>query len=201
MSAPRRATGVALLLALASCGGDADDTGTPGDAGAGPGADAPAAGTAPSSPAASDASAPDRALASLTCEGLPSQILPREPTRRTLRDAFGEPEATSVTTEPNRHAPERTDSLFVLSWPGAEFRLRKASGDDLPERAEITRAGVMDPDLIGVDTARVVEVLGPPTERADGEMVYDCGTGASEPVTLFVEDGVVARVRVSYYVD
>ncbi len=202
MSPSTRTLAAVLLVTLAACGGDAPepapDAGGAATSDAGEPADAP---PSPTDTASEPSPTRSRELASLTCDDLESQILPREPTRRTLRDAFGEPDETSVTTEPNRHDPQVTDSLFTLTWPGSEFRVRKATGDDFPVRAEISEPGVMEPDLIGVDTARVVEVLGQPRRRSDGELVYDCGMGASEPVTLYVEDGAVTGVRVSYYVD
>ena len=44
-----------------------------------------------------------------------------------------------MTTEPNRHLPDATDSLFDLSYPGLEASIRQAAnGNELVHRVKET---------------------------------------------------------------
>jgi hypothetical protein len=47
----------------------------------------------------------------------------------------------------------------------------------------------------------VTRVLGEPTRRTPGGLVYDCGGGASQPVTFHLDgEDRVERVEISFYV-
>lgn len=148
---------------------------------------------------------PERAAeADLTCEGLERRIVGADLTRAGLRDAFGPPAGRSVTLEPNRHLPDATDSIFDLRWDGLRVEIRTPpDGEDLAVHARISDDRFLRYPSVGMGAPadRVLEVLGTPSSRRDDALVYDCGMGASQPVTFHLEDGVVRRVEISFYVD
>ena len=109
-----------------------------------------------------------------------------------------------MATEPNRHVPGRTDSLFVVHYDGLVSSIRTPSpGRDLPFHVVVTdNRFVRHPAIgIGATAATVEAVLGAPTRRTDATLVYECGEGAEEPVTFRLEAGRVERIVIDYYVD
>lgn len=125
--------------------------------------------------------------------------------RDDIRAQLGEPTEVSATTEPNRHIPDATDSLFTVTYPGIVFSLRKPpEGGDLLERAHVTDNAHLlwtDPG-IGASAERVIEVLGEPAEREPDLLHYACGSGpVNEPAFFVLRDSVVQAVIFDFYVD
>jgi hypothetical protein len=126
-------------------------------------------------------------------------------TRAELREELGKPAAIEVDTEPNRHDPARTDSLWRIRYEGLEAGIRTAGGNDLLERMTVTddrHLRYREPS-IGTMESELIEVLGDPDREADGEPQYLC---APEPmpdmsVTFRITDGRVAAIVWEYYVD
>lgn len=143
-------------------------------------------------------------VAGLDCEDLEREILASALNRSALEEAFGTPDSIESRTEPNRHLQGATDSLFTVYYPGMVMSLRKPSqGQDLASGLEVSRNRYLRYPTIGIGSPadRVVRVLGPPQERDDRKIVYDCGIGAEQPVTFALEEGVVRGVNVAFYVD
>lgn len=141
---------------------------------------------------------------SLSCEGLERDILRTETTRAALEAAYGPPDSMSAETEPNRHVPDATDSLFVVHYPGLTVEIRRPpSGDDLTSHAAIRDNRYLARAAVGIGARadRVVSVLGEPRTRSEDRLVYDCGPHTEQPVTFWLADVVVERIEISYYVD
>lgn len=186
--------GGVVAVALASCAGAADGPGS-GEAASDTAAAALPGGERPEGP--SPESAP-------SCRGLERQILAAEVAPDALVRAFGPPRRRAAETEPNRHLPDATDTLVTLSWEGLEVRLRDPPGKaPLPQRALVRSARfVRHPELApGTSAVAVVQALGEPGRRRADALVYDCGTGASQPVTFHLREGRVERIEVSFHVD
>lgn len=161
-----------------------------------PGGAAPGAGTPPHEAGA--------VVERVACEGLELSLLAAPPTREGLRAAFGQPDSIAVTTEPNRHVENVTDSLFVVRYPGLLVSMRKpGGGNDMADHVEITDGRfVRYPWLApGALAETVLTSLGEPTERGAASMTYDCNLGADQPVTFHMHAGRVTSVTIDYYVD
>lgn len=172
-------------------------------------ADRPEQMPAPDSAAATDTSsaAADPILA-LDCDTLAATLLRTAATRSALAEAYGEPDSVEVTTEPNRHIPDATDSLFVVHYPGLAVTLRTPpSARDLVSAITVTDNRYLAYPSIGIGTREeaVIAALGQPHESTttDGTttLVYACGEEVEQPVTFLVRDDVVVRIDASYYVD
>lgn len=150
---------------------------------------------------------PDHTTPAVTCEDyVESGLAVRAGTREEFRAELGEPRRLESETEPNRHDPALTDTLFRLEYPGlAAWIRRPARLNDLLERVEVTdNRHLAYPELgVGAEAEAVVAALGEPDERTDARLVYACdpGPGPEEPVWFLVEDGRVDEVHFSFYVD
>ena len=189
-----RQSGLALVIALATLACAADR---------------PEQIPAPDSAGAADTTraAADRALA-LDCDTLAATLLRTGATRSALAQAYGEPDSVEATTEPNRHMPDATDSLFVVHYPGLGVTLRTPpSARDLVSAVMVTDNRYLAYPSIGIGTREeaVVAALGEPDERTEGDgttvLTYACGEEVEQPVTFHIRDGVVVRIEASYYVD
>lgn len=143
-------------------------------------------------------------MAELTCEDLEREILAAAPNRAALEEAYGEADSMRVATEPNRHVQGATDSLFLVYYPGMVMNLRKPEdGDDLADDVEISDNRYLRYPAIGIGAPidRVTRALGTPMLRDSGRVIYDCGFGAEQPVTFVLNQGIVRRIIVDYYLD
>ena len=145
---------------------------------------------------------------SLDCDTLAAALLRSGATRSALAQAYGEPDSIEVTTEPNRHMPGATDSLFVVHYAGLAVTLRTPpAARDLVSAVTVTDNRYLAYPSIGIGAreSAVVGALGEPDERttADGttSLIYACGEEVEQPVTFHLRDGVVVRIEASYYVD
>jgi hypothetical protein len=186
-STMKRITTLALIVLTAACSPESDarpDAAAGDDAG----------------PAAAVGDVP----ADLTCETLRESVLRSGTDRDALSNAWGTPESVRVSTEPNRHIEGATDSLLVVRYPGLSVSLRKPpSGRELTSHADVSDNRYLRYPAIGVgaDTASVIGALGEPTRRPADGFVYECGMAAAQPITFVIEDGVVRRIDIAYYVD
>jgi hypothetical protein len=140
----------------------------------------------------------------IACEGLELTILRTTAQRASMRAMFGPPDSVRATTEPNRHLPEVTDSLFVLYYPGLTADIRKPhQGGDMPVHVRVsdTRYLAYPQVGVGVPLDNVIRLLGEPTSRAATSLSYDCGIGAEQPVIFHFDAGRVSSVEIQYYVD
>jgi hypothetical protein len=130
----------------------------------------------------------------------------RADTREEFRAALGEPERVEANTEPNRHNPGVTDSIFRVHHPGLVAQIRRpAVGGDMLERVEVSgNRHLAYPSLgVGAPADRITSTLGPPQQRTDRQLVYQCGAEIQpeEPVIFRLEGGSVAEVWFTRYVD
>ncbi|NIQ59728.1 MAG: hypothetical protein GWN71_42250, partial [Gammaproteobacteria bacterium] len=138
---------------------------------------------------------------------LRSAFLPSTATPADIVERFGEPDRRTATPTANRHVPGQTDSIVTLEYDrGLRLELYSvAGGRDLLREAEVTAPGILESDVVdvGVAWAVITRRMGQPQGRRGGMPYYLCGScmGAEEPVFFAVEDGVVRRIRFSYYVD
>ncbi len=126
-------------------------------------------------------------------------------TRDGLRRELGSPISVGSDTEPNRHVPDRTDTLWTIEYAGVEAELRTAGGNDLLERMVVRQEGALrfrEPS-IGTSEARLVSLLGEPYQREEGRLQYLCAPEPMPdvPVTFVLDGGSVAAVIWDYYVD
>lgn len=186
-----------LLIAAAACG-RAQPSGSEGvDADPDVIADGPAAANDTARPSASTAD-------TLSCAGLHVRILRIAPTRAAFLAEFGTPDSVTRSTEPNRHVPDAVDSLFIVFYPGLVMNIRAPQhGRDMATGVTIQDNRYLAYPEIGVTTsaARVTAILGEPTRRRDDLLIYDCDTVVEQPVAFRIEDGRVASIDISYYVD
>lgn len=124
--------------------------------------------------------------------------------RAEIRRALGAPDTVDVSTEPNRHVLESTDSLLTIVYAGVSFRLRRPGpGGELIENVTVRDNKYLRfAPGTGASEAAVLEALGEPAARAEDELIYACGTGAvDDPVTFRLANGNVAEIVFAYYVD
>ena len=172
-------------------------------------ADRPEQMPAPDSAVSTDtSSAAADAVLALDCDTLASTLLRTGATRNALAEAYGAPDSVEVTTEPNRHMPGATDSLFVVHYPGLAVTLRTPpSARDLVSAVTVTdnRYFAYPSIGIGARASALVGALGEPDERTTAggttSLIYACGEEVEQPVTFHLRDGVVMRIEASYYVD
>lgn len=194
----RLAVPLALLLSGFPAGCGPDGSGEREGTDEAPRAEAPADSPRPEAPADS---APGEIL---SCDGLERDILRTETTRAALEAAYGPPDSVAAETEPNRHIPDATDSLFVVRYPGLTVEIRRPpSGEDLTSHAAIRDNRYLAHPAVGIGAPadRVASVLGEPGTRSEDRLVYDCGPHVEQPVTFWLSDGTVERIEISYYVD
>jgi hypothetical protein len=187
----------AALLAVA-CGGS--DDGRVHDTAA----DTVGGGRTADSDTAAGTVAPDMSTLPDGCEGLEYSILRTAPNRAALARTFGEPDSLHADTEPNRHVPDATDSLFTVFYPGITVDIRKPAGGDMATHVDLRDNRYIAFPAIGVGASatRVAEALGEPTRRTNYSLVYDCGMHVEQPVTFHLDGrGVVDRIAIDYYVD
>lgn len=194
LSGLRRVTIVvpALLLAAGCAGEEAPDPATDVDDPRAPASPAP---TPPEDPS----TARDRWVRSAF---LPSTTDPADAVAR-----FGPPDRRTAEPTPNRHVPDQTDSIVTLEYDrGLTVTFYAVTvGDALLQTAEVSAPDILDDSPVDVGTPwpAVVELFGDPQGRRNGMPFYVCGScmGAEEPVYFDVMDGVIRRIRFSYYVD
>ena len=188
------------LVALSACGQGRDGTG-----GSREGAPGPGSGDTPAAP--TDTTAGPGPSASPHA-WLQSGFVSPGATASELRDRFGPPDERTVSPTPNRHVPDQTDTLVTLTYDrGLTIELYSVTGgDDLLQSVVVSSPGVVsydEPVDVGSTWETVTSILGPPSGRRDGMPFYACeGCPAAEsPVFFDVVDGVVRRIRFTYYVD
>jgi hypothetical protein len=183
----KRIATLALVVLAASCSRASD---TPPDAAAGGDA--------------SPAAAVDDVPSDLTCETFRESVLRSGTDRDALHKSWGPPDSVRASTEPNRHIEGETDSLLVVRYPGLSVSLRMPpSGRELTSHADVRDNRYLRYPAIGIgaDTARVIGALGEPARRSADGFVYECGMAAAQPITFVIEDGMVRRIDIAYYVD
>ncbi|MEX1184065.1 MAG: hypothetical protein WEF86_12610 [Gemmatimonadota bacterium] len=154
-------------------------------------------------PDAPDAAAGGGALR-LDCTDLAETILTTDATRQALAETYGAADSISALTEPNRHLPDATDSLFTVFYPGLTVSIRTPpSARDLVSGVDVTdnRYLVNEAVGIGAPAEQVIDVLGPPATLDDATLVYSCAEAVEQPVTFVLVNGAVARIEIEYYVD
>jgi hypothetical protein len=193
---------VLVFAMLVGCAPDADRDTVPVD-GAPPAVEEP-----PQGPAGDRSDAPELTggTAMERCRTFYTEGLAVEGrTRAELREELGEPSAIEGDTEPNRHDPARTDSLWTVSYEGLEAGIRTAGGNDLLERMTVTddrHLRYREPS-IGTMKSKLIEVLGDADREADGDPQYLCAPEPMPdmPVTFRMTDGRVVTIVWEYYVD
>lgn len=194
---PTRHTLALTLVALSACGQDRNvpAEGAPGQRPA-DAPEAPADATVGPSPSESPHA------------WLQSGFVSPGATASELRERFGPPDKRTTTPTPNRHVPDQTDTIVTLEYDrGLTIELYSVTGgDDLLQSVVVSSPGVLSYDApvdVGAAWEAVTAILGPASGRQDGTPFYACeGCPAGEsPVYFEVVDGVVRRIRFSYYVD
>lgn len=135
-----------------------------------------------------------------------SGLRPIGETREEIRASLGEPDSTTREPVQNRHDPSRTDTIIGLHYPGLTARIhRPADSRDLLDQVTVEDNQYLRQDAvrIGMPWSEVRSRIGEPEGERDGGYLYSCDTcgPVSEPIILFVNDGVVSSIRFDYYVD
>jgi hypothetical protein len=147
------------------------------------------------------------AVADISCDGFVAEALSvRARTRAEFRSELGEPDRVEAETEPNRHDPSVTDSIFRIHHPGLVAQIRRPpAGGDMLERVEVSDNRFLAyPSLgVGAPAERITFTLGPPRERTNGRLVYECGAQfqPEEPVIFHLEGDDVVELWFTRYVD
>jgi hypothetical protein len=129
--------------------------------------------------------------------------------RAELIALLGPPDSMRAHAEPNRHSPERTDTIAQLFYPGLRLEYRVVGQGptvDLLNLVELEDNRFLAFPELGVGAGRmtILGTLGEPRARTDSTVSYDCGSclGAENPVVYsFDRDDRVSRVTYTYYVD
>lgn len=139
-----------------------------------------------------------------SCEDLHATMLRVPPTRQAFAAEFGAPDSIARSAEPNRHDPATVDSLFIVYYPRLVLDIRTPAG----ARDMATHVRVEDnrylayPGIgIGATAREVEEALGEPGARDPGRLIYQCGSGAEQPVMFSIPNGRVRAVEIAWYVD
>ncbi|MGH7444069.1 MAG: hypothetical protein ACREKM_04295, partial [Longimicrobiales bacterium] len=126
-------------------------------------------------------------------------------TRAGLQERFGPPDSAHSKPTPNRHIPGQTDSIVTVYYPGLAVELyRTDPGTEFVQRADVsTDRWLHFGPGIGAPAAVMTGALGEPSEQTDSTLVFRCTacSPVNEPITFFLADGRVHRVRFAYYVD
>jgi len=126
-------------------------------------------------------------------------------TRDELREELGEPRGIEGETEPNRHDPARTDSLWTVRYDGLEAEIRPARGNDLLERMTVTddrHLRYREP-AIGISEEELAALFGDPDREVVGDLQYLCAPEPMPdmPITFRTTGGRVTAIVWAYYVD
>ncbi len=125
--------------------------------------------------------------------------------RSALRNRLGPPDSSAAEPTPNRHVPGQVDSVVAVYYRDLAVELyRTASGVELLQGVDVTaNRWLRFAPGIGATVDDLRSELGEPVETTDSTLVFlctDCGP-VEEPMTFFLRDGRVWRVRFAYYVD
>ncbi|HEX6308649.1 MAG TPA: hypothetical protein VFZ69_10705 [Longimicrobiales bacterium] len=165
----------------------------------------PAAGGAPDTAAVAAPFDSARSLALPDgCDELADHILAVQPTREALLAAFGPPDSSASRTQPNRHTPGVTDTLFDVFYPGLQVGIHTPGGGaDLPVRVVVGDNRYLAYPRIGIGAPAdsVVAVLGEPAPGEEGVLTYNCTMVVDQPVRFLLAGDRVARITIEYYVD
>jgi hypothetical protein len=143
-------------------------------------------------------------LVGLTCLTLMDAVFLAPLTRAELLQSYGAPDSLQSSTEPNRHIPGATDSLFEVHYSGLTARFRKPSeGSDLITEMHVSDNRYLRYPSIGIGARRdrLIQVVTDTFLVRDDRVEYDCGMGANEPITFWLVGGQIRRVSKTYYVD
>lgn len=126
-------------------------------------------------------------------------------TRAGMRERLGPPDSAHSVPTPNRHIPGQTDSIVTVYYPGLAVELyRTDRGAEFVQRADVSTDRWLNfAPGIGSIAGAVAAALGEPSERTDSTLVFRCipCSPVDEPITFFLADDRVHRVRFAYYVD
>lgn len=119
---------------------------------------------------------------------------------------LGAPDSITAETVFNRHDDTRTDTTFVLYHAGLRASIYAVTGGNemLSELVVSDNRYLRDTGVrIGQSWDEVQAWIGPPQATTELGHQYDCRTceGAENPVFIVVDNGVVAAIRFTYYVD
>jgi hypothetical protein len=131
-------------------------------------------------------------------------LLPFGETREEISAALGEPDSASFQVFANRHVAEAQDTLFQLSYPGIAFQIYRAGpGGEFLSAVDVTENRYLLYGVIGDPLTEIRASFGDPDAEGEEEVAYLCRRclGAEEGVRFLLTDGMVRRVRFSYYVD
>lgn len=125
--------------------------------------------------------------------------------RSELLRHLGPPHRTSTEPVRNQYELGRTDTLHTLTYPGLTATLYEATqpARTFLIRLALTRARYTSPEglHVGMPETRVLDRIGPPTERnsASNELIYT--ERASMPIALIltVQDGRVTQIAWEFY--
>lgn len=125
--------------------------------------------------------------------------------RASLEATLGAPDSLASTVEPNRHIPDATDVIHILTWPGISITVRTPpDGRELVEDVVIRDDRFLrwpDPG-IGDHANAVMTLLGEPAEHDATHLLYFCGAGpVNEPVAFELRNDSVAAIVFHFYVD
>ena len=125
--------------------------------------------------------------------------------RADVHARFGEPDSTVVSTEPNRHMPDATDTIVRLHFPETSAQLRTAGGRDLLEMVEFRGNQHLPADapVMGTSRERIRTAYGTPEYAAGDTLAYMCNAteAGGETVRFVFRQDSLMSVAVGFYVD
>ncbi|HSJ10212.1 MAG TPA: hypothetical protein VK928_09870 [Longimicrobiales bacterium] len=130
-------------------------------------------------------------------------------TRAELAARLGEPDSTSARTVENRHDPSVTDSVLTLHYPGLVAEIYRAGydGKEILASVEVSDAVHLRPMVdagIGTSADAVRAALGEPATATATLLEYvcdECLVSGHETVRFTLEEGIVRRIHIQYWVD
>jgi hypothetical protein len=131
------------------------------------------------------------------------------PSRAELTAQLGEPDSVAVRTVENRHDPAATDSIVTFYYDGlaAEIHVAGYDGKEILSALLIGDSRYLQagtPVRLGDSEASVRAALGDPDEAGESHLEYmcdDCLAAGQETTRFVLEQGVVTRIEVRYWVE
>jgi hypothetical protein len=126
-------------------------------------------------------------------------------TRSDLVQRLGPPPHTEQRPIPNQYDPTRTDTVRTLQYPGVKALIYDVTGErkTFLIRLALTTDRYASPEglRVGDSEERVLERIGPPTDRdtARSEWIYEEDKTTPTALVIQMQDGRVAQLAWEFY--
>lgn len=141
-------------------------------------------------------------------QALDAMLRPDSPTAaETFLRSLPPPLAIRDLTVPNPHDPRWKDTVRTLVYDGLELTVYRVSstGSRFPMAVRVTSPAYTSSSglRVGLSSAQLVAILGPPSDRSGGRLIYRFVAPGSAPFELMVDvkDGRVQALSWAAYLD